>query len=323
MVSSPSSPSSASSHLSRTRRLDCASARWYVSVLWPRRCTLTSVPSLVPLYVPSCQRVLRLMRCLVPFRSILRTFAITLKTCFPVLGILLCLLYFFAVLGMSFFAGRLTHHSLPPDCAYAVANYWPINWDHFPNALLTQFHLLVVNNWMVTMDAGVLATGTSWTYLYFIGFYLFGTIVMVNVIVAFTLDTFMMYSDDGSGDDDKPGSGGDAGVDPKPFRVTCPSCHTLFDHTPASAVVQSLLDAILAHAAKFGIRQRLAMIKAKYGGLERVDPEAVVTSKKYQSKLIKLLSDQPELHAQIQLYEGISFCKDDDGGTPLAGLCLC
>ena len=45
------------------------------------------------------------------------------------------------------------------------------------------------------MDGCVSATG-RWAYVYFIAFYLFGTIVMVNVIVAFTLDTFMMYVDD-------------------------------------------------------------------------------------------------------------------------------
>jgi hypothetical protein len=76
-------------------------------------------------------------------------------------------------------------------CSYALSNYWPINFNTFPNAMLTLFHLVIVNNWMVTMDGCVGATG-NWAYVYFIAFYLFGTIVMVNVIVAFTLDTFMM-----------------------------------------------------------------------------------------------------------------------------------
>jgi hypothetical protein len=57
--------------------------------------------------------------------------------------------------------------------------------------MLCLFHVVAVNNWMITMDGAAQATGDG-AYVYFILFYLFGVVVMANVIVAFSLDTFMM-----------------------------------------------------------------------------------------------------------------------------------
>jgi hypothetical protein len=65
------------------------------------------------------------------------------------------------------------------------------------------------------------------------------------------------------------------------------------------------LNALLAGAFDFGIQQRLEVISAKYK--LNIDPTTVKTRKRYQSKLIKLLADNPALQAKARLYEGVTF----------------
>ncbi len=101
----------------------CCAAQSFCAVLWGGLIFVTLLwggDVLILCCFPP-QRVLRLLRTLVPFRPILRTFAITLKTCFPILGILLCIMYFFAVLGIEFFGGQLTPDRVPPTSVYVKA----------------------------------------------------------------------------------------------------------------------------------------------------------------------------------------------------------
>lgn len=50
---------------------------------------------------------------------------------------------------------------------------------------------MVVNNWFVIVDIYVVISGTGWTRFYFILFYFLSVIVLLNIMVAFTID---MYS---------------------------------------------------------------------------------------------------------------------------------
>ena len=75
-----------------------------------------------------------------------------------------------------------------------------------PQAGVTLFELTVVNNWSIIMEvsqlldhtnrnaslfqAYVAVTGTGWTRLYFITFYLF-TVVVLTIVVAAVLEAFL------------------------------------------------------------------------------------------------------------------------------------
>jgi hypothetical protein len=56
--------------------------------------------------------------------------------------------------------------------------------------MVTLFVLLVVNNWFLITAMYVQATGTAWARLYFILFYYFAVIVMLNIVVAFAIDMY-------------------------------------------------------------------------------------------------------------------------------------
>jgi hypothetical protein len=45
-------------------------------------------------------------------------------------------------------------------CSYAKSGYWQMNFDDFPNAMLSLFALVIVNNWQNIMD-GELFSGVA------------------------------------------------------------------------------------------------------------------------------------------------------------------
>lgn len=138
------------------------------------------------------QRIFRVVRVFKPLTPLLRTFSRTFRTCFPVLGLLLCVMYFYSVIGMQFFAGKFTQLRIPAEspyallcffcllvclavccwfvsvyvslslclcvsislcvCRYAQSKYWSVNFDDFANSMLTLFSLVIINNWQNLMD---------------------------------------------------------------------------------------------------------------------------------------------------------------------------
>ncbi len=55
---------------------------------------------------------------------------------------------------------------------------------------------------------------------------------------------------------------------------------------------------------EFGLQRRLEIIRATH----KLNIDSTIkTRKKYQSKLIKLLSDNPALQDKARLYEGVTF----------------
>ena len=57
--------------------------------------------------------------------------------------------------------------------------------------MITLFGYMVVNNWFITVGMYVDITGTTWTRVYFISFYVLSVAVILNIVVAFAID---MYS---------------------------------------------------------------------------------------------------------------------------------
>ncbi len=76
----------------------------------------------------------------------MQSYDVTMRTIFPVLGVLFVLQYEFAALGVWLFSGRMTQTAVDPDSDYAQAGYWSLNFDTFPRALFTLF-ACTINNW--------------------------------------------------------------------------------------------------------------------------------------------------------------------------------
>eukprot|EP00049_Salpingoeca_infusionum_P027934 m.35112 g.35112 ORF g.35112 m.35112 type:complete len:821 (-) comp9847_c0_seq3:346-2808(-) len=133
----------------------------------------------------------------------------------------LLLVYFvFAVIGMQSFAGVVTNctpercgqgsYYAPPEDPNST-HFQLISFDNILYSLNTLFHLMVINNWQVTMsghaqaiyakaiDSGMsnaaASTRSRFARSYFFIYYLVTVIVVSNVIIAFILDAFQILYD--------------------------------------------------------------------------------------------------------------------------------
>ena len=69
-----------------------------------------------------------------------------------------------------------------------------MNFDTFGNAMLTLFNLLLVNNWFYIMDAHVEASHTHWAALFFISYYIFMVLIVLNVATSYIIEAHMIVS---------------------------------------------------------------------------------------------------------------------------------
>ena len=92
-----------------------------------------------------------------------------------------CIIYFYAALGVLLYGGLISSDPSTPtyktliDTPYGQSGYWALNLNDIPSGLVLMFQLLVVNNWMVFVNAFVAVGGPS-AWFYCISFYLVGVI---------------------------------------------------------------------------------------------------------------------------------------------------
>lgn len=110
-------------------------------------------------HIVSFLRVLRVLRmgyALDELAKVIRATALVLPVFVRYLIVMLLFFYFFAILGMELFAGRIypdvNHHFSPAggpqQVAFAGDVYWNNNFDTLLRSYVTLFELMVVNNWV-------------------------------------------------------------------------------------------------------------------------------------------------------------------------------
>merc|ERR1719350_1071795 len=145
-------------------------------------------------------RLLRLFKVKKRFRDVFGTFVILLPRLNSALIILFLVYYFFGVIGVEIFSKYdLTNccENTTVEAFYHVGvndsglgYYYLNNFHNLPRAYVTLFELMVVNNWHIIMEGYASVTGSDWSRIFFMSFYLF-TMVVVTIIVAFILEAFL------------------------------------------------------------------------------------------------------------------------------------
>lgn len=139
-------------------------------------------------------RLLRLLRLVRRFDAMINS----LKIIVPALGryivLLLCVYYSYSIIGMELFAGKLPRtNQIIANCSYGVLNYYHNNFDNLPNSMVTLWEQQIVNNWPIVME-GVVAGTNSYSRFYFIIWNLVSVYLVMNVVLAFLLESFsVMY----------------------------------------------------------------------------------------------------------------------------------
>ena len=145
-------------------------------------------------------RLLRLFKVKKRFRDVFGTFVILLPRLNSALVILFLVYYFFGVIGVEVFSkynleNCCVNTTVEPfynaaENKSGIGYYYLNNFHNLPRAYVTLFELMVVNNWHIIMEGYASVTGSDWSRLFFMSFYLF-TMVVVTIIVAFILEAFL------------------------------------------------------------------------------------------------------------------------------------
>lgn len=142
-------------------------------------------------------RVLRLCLSIRAFHSLSETFFGILPAASRVTIFLLCIVYVFSGIGMSYFGGKINRDPNSPyaemlkGTEFATNQYWANNFNDLLGGINVCFNLLVINNWN-EMESGIVAVSQSkFPRLYFLGFYFFGVILVNNLVVALVIQYFI------------------------------------------------------------------------------------------------------------------------------------
>jgi two pore calcium channel protein len=116
-------------------------------------------------------------------------------------------------LGVQIFGGLVNAGNPDLEATDLAANdYLLFNFNDYPNGMVTLFNLLVSEVWQELMVSYKDLTGTSWTYAYFISFYLITVLLLLNLIIAFVLEAFFAEIELESSENSDGNGKGDAGV---------------------------------------------------------------------------------------------------------------
>ncbi|XP_050205536.1 two pore calcium channel protein 1 [Mercurialis annua] len=139
-------------------------------------------------------RMLRLIRLLMhvkSYRAFVATFLTLIPSLMPYLGTIFCVLCIYCSLGVQIFGGIVNAGNPNVEGTdLAEADYLLFNFNDYPNGMVTLFNLLVMGNWQIWMQSYRDLTGTSWSFAYFISFYLISVLLLLNLVVAFVLEAF-------------------------------------------------------------------------------------------------------------------------------------
>ncbi|RYG56382.1 hypothetical protein EON66_03035 [archaeon] len=92
--------------------------------------------------------------------------------------------------GMLCFAGKLVaSNPLVAASSYGQGDTYEFNFNTLANAATTLLYMLILNDWPILMEGTVAAVGKS-SRLYFIAFWIIVIVVVLNVLVAFVIDSF-------------------------------------------------------------------------------------------------------------------------------------
>eukprot|EP00043_Microstomoeca_roanoka_P016778 m.173006 g.173006 ORF g.173006 m.173006 type:complete len:865 (+) comp16523_c0_seq7:147-2741(+) len=163
-------------------------------------------------------RLLRLVKVIRRFQRF-KVIVNTLAQILPALGtyavMLFVIYYMYAIAGMTLFGNLIYEghgnnktgslfdqnseffkdiHKKNPKLAgtdFALAGYYQNNFNDIVAAFIVLFELMVVNQWNVLADGYVVLTSKA-ARVYFASFHAVVVLVMVNIFIAFVLETFLL-----------------------------------------------------------------------------------------------------------------------------------
>ncbi|XP_063403420.1 two pore channel protein 2-like isoform X1 [Mytilus trossulus] len=148
-------------------------------------------------------RILRIIPQIKSMSIVVNTLVDLIKNMKAFAGILIVIYYSFAIMGIEIFNGSIKYN--PPNAtvtrgllykcgSYQQLEYWANNFDDFAAAIVVLWDIMVVNNWSVFLNAYKSAT-SRWAYLFFIIWWLFSVVIVLQLFTAIIIENFIMKWD--------------------------------------------------------------------------------------------------------------------------------
>ncbi|KAI3942645.1 hypothetical protein MKW98_014232 [Papaver atlanticum] len=138
-------------------------------------------------------RLVRLLMHCEDHRNFASTFFTLIPALMPYLGTVFCISSMFCTLGVQVFGGIVNSGNPKLQTLEFYRNdYLLFNFNDYRSGMVTLFNLLVMGIWEVLMQGYKELTGTSWSLVYFISFYVITVLLLFNLVVAFVLEAFFV-----------------------------------------------------------------------------------------------------------------------------------
>ncbi|EAR90720.2 cation channel family transporter (macronuclear) [Tetrahymena thermophila SB210] len=153
-----------------------------------------------------CTRLIRFIFILFKFESI-KTIFRTVYEFVPLFvnlfGVLIIMFFFFSALGQHIFGGKMTYsYQAQIDEELHTEYYVLNNFNDQATSLVLLFELLIVNNWMLNVQAHQIIMGTKNVRYFFILWYIVSVVVCMNIMVAFIIDHLVNKFNDSDNQND-------------------------------------------------------------------------------------------------------------------------
>ncbi len=103
--------------------------------------------------------------------------------------VILSVMHIFVFIGMGLWAGKVDK-STPELANVGNLYYYKMNFNTYPESMVTLFQLFVINNWQNLAQMYAKLDG-GWVYVYFLVFIVFAVTIVMNVLAAIAIDAFV------------------------------------------------------------------------------------------------------------------------------------
>lgn len=154
-------------------------ARWIRFAAFLRLINLLRLFSVLQL--PSMLRFVYIIFSVRPIEVFYEVFILMLPSAARLFKMMFCMIFIFGAIGVTCFGGLVSINPDDPnyqtlkDMDYGTSEYWGMNFNDMAAAMVLMVQILVVNNWMVFVEAYG-AVGHAGAWVFFIVFHFLGVI---------------------------------------------------------------------------------------------------------------------------------------------------
>ena len=97
--------------------------------------------------------------------------------------------FIYVQVGMIIFGGRINVYSTAIDDS-VPGLYYLLNFNSFGAGMITMYHIMIVNNWYVTVTMYTNVYGTWYPRIFFVSFWAIVVLIVLNIVVSIVLDIY-------------------------------------------------------------------------------------------------------------------------------------